>query len=74
MPINPNRLSSRDLWRQIWRGSRTLTGPSYLTGATGGGIFKTVDGGINWIPIFGCQVKPGSVAAIACPDSDTNIV
>ena len=47
---------------------------TYYLGATGGGIFKTVDGGINWMPVSDGQVKLGSVGAIAVADSDSNIV
>jgi photosystem II stability/assembly factor-like uncharacterized protein len=47
---------------------------TYYMGATGGGIFKTVDGGIQWIPVSDGQVKLGSVGAIVVADSDSNIV
>jgi photosystem II stability/assembly factor-like uncharacterized protein len=47
---------------------------TYYFGATGGGIFKTVDGGIHWAPVADGQVKLGSVGAIAVADSDPNIV
>jgi photosystem II stability/assembly factor-like uncharacterized protein len=47
----------------------------YYYGATGGGVWKTTDGGINWEsvsdgPVFGT----GSVGAIAVSDSDPNVV
>jgi photosystem II stability/assembly factor-like uncharacterized protein len=47
---------------------------TYYMGATGGGIFKTVDGGIHWLPVSDGQIKLGSVGAIAVADSDSNIV
>lgn len=47
---------------------------TFYFGATGGGIFKTVDGGIHWAPVADGQLKLGSVGAIAVSDSDPNIV
>jgi photosystem II stability/assembly factor-like uncharacterized protein len=46
----------------------------FYMGATGGGIFKTVDGGMHWLPVADGQLKLGSVGAIAVADSDPNIV
>ncbi len=70
-------------FRQIgpFRGGRSgaVTGVqsdplTFYMGATGGGIFKTTDGGAHWLPISDGQVKLGSVGAIAVADSDPNIV
>jgi photosystem II stability/assembly factor-like uncharacterized protein len=47
---------------------------TFYFGATGGGIFKTTDGGIHWHPVADGQLKLGSVGAIAVADSDPNIV
>jgi photosystem II stability/assembly factor-like uncharacterized protein len=47
---------------------------TFYMGATGGGIFKTTDGGAHWIPVADGQLKLGSVGAIAVADSDPNIV
>ena len=47
---------------------------TFYMGATGGGIFKTVDGGNHWVPVADGQLKLGSVGAIAVADSDPNIV
>ncbi len=47
---------------------------TFYFGATGGGIFKTTDGGIHWTPVADGQLKLGSVGAIAVSDSDPNIV
>lgn len=47
---------------------------TFYFGATGGGIFKTIDGGIHWHPVADGQLKLGSVGAIAVADSDPNIV
>ncbi len=47
---------------------------TFYFGATGGGIFKTTDGGGHWTPVADGQLKLGSVGAIAVSDSDPNIV
>ncbi|MCX6611359.1 MAG: glycosyl hydrolase, partial [Acidobacteria bacterium] len=64
-----------------YRGGRvvTVTGvPSqpnvYYFGGTGGGIWKTIDGGNRWAPVSDGQLKTGSVGSIAVSDSDPNIV
>ena len=47
----------------------------YYYGATGGGVWKTTDGGINWEPVSdGSVFGTGSVGAIAVADSDPNTV
>lgn len=47
---------------------------TYYMGATGGGVWKTVDGGIHWTPISDRYFKTGSVGSIAVAQSDPNIV
>jgi photosystem II stability/assembly factor-like uncharacterized protein len=47
---------------------------TFYFGATGGGVFKTTDGGIHWEPITDGQLALGSIGAIAVADSDPNIV
>ncbi len=71
-------------WRSIgpFRGGRVtaVTGvvsqPNvYYFGATGGGVWKTTDGGINWEPISdGSVFGTGSVGAIGLSDSDPNTI
>jgi photosystem II stability/assembly factor-like uncharacterized protein len=70
-------------WRQIgpFRGGRVLavagvtTQPQvYYFGATGGGVFKTTDGGATWIPVSDGQFANGDVGAIAVAESDPNVV
>ncbi|MBM3310672.1 MAG: sialidase, partial [Candidatus Aminicenantes bacterium] len=45
----------------------------YYAGAATGGVFKTIDGGINWTPIFDDQ-KTLTMGALAVAPSDANIV
>ena len=47
----------------------------FYYGATGGGVWKTTDGGINWESVSdGSVFGTGSVGAIAVADSDPNTV
>ena len=46
----------------------------YYFGATGGGIWKTTDGGADWQPVADGQLKTGSVGSIAVAESDTNVI
>jgi photosystem II stability/assembly factor-like uncharacterized protein len=70
-------------WRSIgpYRGGRVtaVTGiPSlphtYYFGATGGGVWKSEDGGLDWKPLSDGFFKTGSVGAIAVSDWDPNVV
>ena len=70
-------------WRSIgpYRGGRVTAVAGipgqplvYYMGATGGGVWKTEDGGITWSPITDSYVRTGSVGAIAVAPSDPNIV
>ena len=70
-------------WRCIgpYRGGRVtaVAGISsqpytYYFGATGGGVWKTEDGGLNWKPVSDGFFKTGSVGAIAVSEWDPNIV
>ncbi len=47
---------------------------TYYFGATGGGVWKTTDGGVNWSPVSDKYFKTGSVGAIAVSESDPNVV
>jgi photosystem II stability/assembly factor-like uncharacterized protein len=43
-------------------------------GATGGGLWKTVDGGENWAPVTDGQINSSSVGAVAVSESNPDIV
>lgn len=43
-------------------------------GGTGGGIWKTVDGGASWAPVSDADFLTGSVGAVAVSESDPNVV
>ncbi len=70
-------------WRSIgpYRGGRVtaVAGVSsrpltYYFGATGGGVWKTEDGGLSWECVSDGFFKTGSVGAIAVSESDPNVV
>ena len=46
----------------------------YYFGGTGGGVFKTTDGGHTWHPITDGQINFGSIGSIAVADSDHNVI
>jgi photosystem II stability/assembly factor-like uncharacterized protein len=70
-------------WRMIgpYRGGRStavagvLDQPYvYYFGGTGGGVWKTEDGGMRWEPMTDDTDMAGSIGAIAVADSDPNVV
>jgi len=80
--VNPN--SYQDLrWRTIGphRGGRSTAAAGVRTqpnvfyfGATGGGVFKTENYGITWVPVTDGQIPTGSIGAIDVADSNPNVV
>ncbi|MGM1054594.1 MAG: WD40/YVTN/BNR-like repeat-containing protein [Bacteroidota bacterium] len=46
----------------------------YYFGATGGGLWKTTDGGLIWKPVTDGQIKGSSVGAVDVADSNPDIV
>src|SRR5215208_6655289 len=83
-PAAPQRKPFGPLaYRQIgpFRGGRVaaVTGVTsqpfvYYFGATGGGVWKTSDGGVTWEPLGDQTFKTGSVGAIGVSESDPNVV
>ncbi len=70
-------------WRSIGpnRGGRSQTGAGsasrpleYYFGATGGGVWKTTDGGLTWRPVSDKQIKTSSVGALAIAPSNPDVV
>lgn len=70
-------------WRNIgpFRGGRSLGAAGspgrineYYFGATGGGLWKTVDGGTEWYPVTDGQVTSSSVGAVAVAETNPDIV
>jgi len=47
---------------------------TYYTGFTGGGVYKTTDGGINWLNVSDGYFKTGSVGAISVAPSNANVI
>ncbi|HWG36101.1 MAG TPA: hypothetical protein VN690_00120, partial [Terriglobales bacterium] len=46
----------------------------YFTGATGGGLWKTDDGGFTWRPVTDGQLQSSSVGAVAVAASNPDVV
>jgi photosystem II stability/assembly factor-like uncharacterized protein len=70
-------------WRSIGpdRGGRSITSAGstsrpneYYFGATGGGLWKTTDGGTTWKPVTDGQLKSSSVGAVAVAESNPDVV
>jgi photosystem II stability/assembly factor-like uncharacterized protein len=70
-------------WRSIGpnRGGRSIASAGsssrlneYYFGATGGGLWKTTDGGTTWKPVTDSQIKSSSVGAVAVAESNPDVV
>jgi photosystem II stability/assembly factor-like uncharacterized protein len=46
----------------------------YYFGATGGGLWKTVDGGTEWFPVTDGQITCSSIGAVAVAETNPDIV
>ena len=79
----PDSMFSGLHWRSIGpnRGGRSIAvagsaaRPSeYYFGATGGGLWKTTDGGTTWKPVADTFLKTSSVGAVAVAESNPDVV
>lgn len=70
-------------WRNIGpnRGGRSIASAGvvgrpneYYFGATGGGLWKTTDGGETWNPVTDGQLHSSSVGAVAVSESNPDVV
>ena len=70
-------------WRNIgpWRGGRVtaVTGVrgqphTFYMGATGGGLWKTVNAGTSWENISDKDFNVGTIGAVAVSESDPNVI
>ncbi|HKJ03507.1 MAG TPA: hypothetical protein VJ997_13660 [Longimicrobiales bacterium] len=70
-------------WRTIGpnRGGRSIAAAGssarpleYYFGATGGGLWKTTDGGTTWSPVTDGKIGSSSVGAVAVAPSDPDVV
>ncbi len=52
------------------RGQREV----FYFGGTGGGVWKTTNGGVTWAPVSDKDFRTGSVGALAVAESDPNVV
>ncbi len=71
------------VWRSIGpdRGGRSIAVAGhqdrryeYYFGATGGGLWKTSDGGVSWRPVTDGQIRSSSVGAVAVARSNPDVV
>ncbi len=81
-PIDPSFYSSYS-WRNIGpdRGGRSLGSAGspgrkneYYFGATGGGLWKTVDGGNEWFPVTDGKISSSSIGAVAVAETNPDVV
>lgn len=70
-------------WRNLGpnRGGRSLGSSGspgrineYYFGATGGGLWKTVDGGTEWFPVTDGKIGSSSIGAVAVAETNPDVV
>ena len=70
-------------WRNVGpnRGGRSIAVAGnakrpleYYFGATGGGLWKSVDGGVAWTPVTDGKIRSSSVGAVAVAPSNPDVV
>jgi photosystem II stability/assembly factor-like uncharacterized protein len=67
--IGPNRGG-----RSIGTAGSTARPMEYYFGATGGGLWKTTDGGTTWDPVTDGQINSASVGAVAVCEANPDVV
>lgn len=67
--VGPNRGG-----RSIGASGSVQRSKEYYFGATGGGLWKTVDGGLTWRPVTDGQIRSSSVGAVAVAPSHPDTV
>ncbi|MDE2796791.1 MAG: glycosyl hydrolase [Gemmatimonadota bacterium] len=81
-PLPPTLLSAYT-WRNLGpdRGGRSIATSGVkgrpleaYFGATGGGLWKTTNGGEDWFPVTDFQVNSASVGAVAVAETDPDLV
>ncbi len=79
----PDNLFNALKWRNIgpFRAGRSLAVAghasqplTYYFGATGGGVWKTIDGGNHWFSVSDSTFRSSSVGAVSVAPSDPNVV
>jgi len=82
LPVDPSFYQGYE-WRNIGpeRGGRSLGAMGspgrpneYYFGATGGGLWKTTDGGNNWFPVTDGQITSSSIGAVAVAETNPDVV
>lgn len=81
-PLDPTFYENYE-WRNIGpqRGGRSLGAAGspgrpfeYYFGATGGGLWKTTDGGQEWAPVTDGKISSSSIGAVAIAETNPDIV
>ena len=81
-PVEPTLLNGLE-WRSIgpYRGGRVVAvsgdpvhAQTFYFGSTGGGVWKTTDGGLYWQNVSDGYFKRASVGSIAVAPSDPNVI
>ena len=87
-PAQAQEVFSEELWSSLsWRnvgpprGGRSIAAAGstarpfeYFMGTTGGGLWKTTDGGQNWRPVTDGQINSASIGAVQVCESNPDIV